>query len=961
MEKIYQTLLKITVALFFVALAPWAIGKTNQTSQHDANSGATTTKDSLTSTAGQEPTLNKVNVAYTSIDKKEISSSVSSVLGKELKKTNHPNLQNALIGRLNGLAVFSGEYEPGSTGYSAYIRGLKTTASNNAPLILVDQVERDLSQLSPNEVESVTVLKDAAALALYGGRGANGVILVTTKRGAVAPGKVTVDGSFSLQEAVGLREYLNAYDYVKLYNKAWELDGNKKPFYTDADVEGFRKTVENAPDANPYLYPSNNYVDEFINKLSFQRKVDVSMNGGNEVARYFAMVGYLNQDGVFKYGNENEDYSSNTNYQRFNFRSNVDVNVNSMVSAFLDMAGRIEIRHYPGRSAWDIFNSLTTTPSNAYPIFNEDGSLGGTTSYQTNPYGLIAQSGYTEAMRRLFDASVGFKIDFSKWVDGLSFTTRAGFDFNNAKNRGLSKHFMVYELNPSDSTYMGYGDKDYSTFGGTDPYGVYYNQWFAHSQFDYAKVFNNVHHVTALAFFDANKRTIPGNNPSYKNVGFGAQIRYNYDYKYFVDLIASTTANEAFMRGSRFYLYPAVALGWELTKEDFLKDNQFVNYLKLRTSAGLTGSDRPYGTDGAYRFLYLDSWSTGGSGFSFGNPQQYVGGSYESVVGNRKLRGEVGTKFNVGIDADLLNSKIYVNADVYYERRSGIWIRRTGWVPSTYGASQPLENAGSTESKGFEFTLGTRNSVGDLKYDIKLMADYTRSKILDMQEAEKQFDYQYAAGKQIGELWMLTSQGFFADDADVANSVKQTFGKVSPGDIKYLDFNNDSIIDGNDYTASGKNWFPSLIFSLNSDISYKNIDFSMLWQGTLGSYTYDPLFEIPFLNNNASTNAFLAWTPETAATAKYPRLTASNFANNKVTSDFWLVDNNYVRLKSIELGYTLSNAKIKQAGFDKIRMFLNGYNLLTLSNHTFDPENTSAGIWQYPAMRVYSVGLNFTF
>jgi TonB-linked SusC/RagA family outer membrane protein len=960
MKKINKILYRAAIAIFLVAFGPWANGRElPKKGQNIISEKSLSNSDSIIMV---EPntTPASINVAYTTIETKNISSAVSSVSGEELKRTNHPNLQNALIGRLSGLSVFSGEYEPGSTGYSAYIRGLKSTASN-APLVLVDQVERDLSQLSPNEIESVTVLKDATALALYGGRGANGVILVTTKRGKIAPRHVSVDGSYSMQETVGLREYLNAYDYVKLYNKAWELDGNKKPFYSDADVEGFRKTVENDPASNAYLYPNNNYIDEFINKLSYQKKVDVSMSGGNDGARYFAMVGYLNQDGVFKYGNENDEYSSNTNYQRFNFRSNVDITVNPVLSAFLDMAGRIEIRHYPGRSAWEIFNTLTTTPSNAYPIFNEDGSLGGTTSYQTNPYGLIAQSGYTESMRRLFDAGVGFKLDFDKWIEGLSLTTRGGFDFNNNRSRGLSKHFMVYELDEKTGEYLGYGDKDYSTFGGTDASGVYYNQWFAHSQFDYVRVFNNVHHVTALAFFDVNKRTIPGNNPSYKNVAFGAQVRYDYANKYLADFVISTTANEAFMRGSRFNTYPAIALGWVVSEEDFLKNSSSVEYLKVRASAGLTGSDRPYGTDASARFLYLDSWSTGGSGYSFGNPQQSIGGSYESVVGNQKLRGEVGNKFNLGVDGDLFNGQLYFTTDVYYEKRTGIWVRRTAWVPSTYGASQPLENAGSAQSNGVELTFGTRKTKGDFNYDLKVIADYTKSKILDLQEAPKQWDYQYAAGKQIGELWMLTSQGFFTDEADVANSTPQSFGTVRPGDIKYVDYNKDSIVDANDATASGKNWFPTLIFSFKSDISYKDFDFSMLWQGTAGSYTYDPLFEIPFLNKNASTNASQAWTPETASTAKYPRLTTSNFANNNLTSDFWLVDNNYVRLKSIELGYTISGPKLKRAGFEKIRMFLNGYNILTLSNHDFDPENTSAGIFQYPASRVYSVGLNFTF
>ena len=244
---------------------------------------------------------------------------------------------------------------------------------------------------------------------------------------------------------------------------------------------------------------------------------------------------------------------------------------------------------------------------------------------------------------------------------------------------------------------------------------------------------------------------------------------------------------------------------------------------------------------------------------------------------------------------------------------------------------------------------------------MKFLADFSKSKILDLQEAPKEWDYQYDAGKQIGEMWMLTSQGFFVDEDDVANNTPQSYGKTLPGDIKYLDYNEDGIVDANDVTASGKSWYPDVIFSFISDISYKNIDFSMLWQGTSGAYTYEPYKEIPFLNKNASINATQAWTPETAATAKYPRLTATNFTNNRQDSDFWLVHNNYIRLKSVEIGYTLSSAKTKRAGFEKIRIYLNGYNVLTLSKNNFDPEYTSAGIWQYPASRVYSLGLNFTF
>jgi TonB-dependent starch-binding outer membrane protein SusC len=902
-----------------------------------------------------------VSVAYSTENKEDITSSVSTVSGDVLEKSIHPNLQNALAGRLSGLVIYPSDYEPGNSDYSAFIRGLKTTSGNKAPLVLVDHIERDMSQLSPNEIESVTVLKDAAALALYGSRGANGVILIVTKRGKISPRSVTVDALYSLQQTQKLRDYLNAYDYATLYNKAYQLDGNTADFYSPETVAGFKKTVENSSDANPYLYPNNNFVSEFINKISYQKKVDITMTGGNTAARYFAMVGYLNQDGVFKNGDVNEDYNTNTKYQRFNFRSNVDITVSDMVSAFLDMAGRIEMRHYPGRSAWDIFNCITTTPSNAYPILNEDGSLGGTTTYQNNPYGLITQSGYSETMRRIFDANVGFKIDFNKWVNGLTFTARSGFDFNNLKKRGLTKNFKVYEYVPLLDEMNEFGNEDQSMYESTDLSGVYYNQLFGHAQFDYKRVFSDVHHFSAIALFDVSKRTIPGNNPSYKNVAFGTRLNYNYNKKYFVEIVASATANEAFKKGNRFGLFPATSIGWILSEEDFLKNSTAINFLKLRTSYGLTGLDRPYGYNADYRFLYLDEWSTGTGGYSFGNPQAGTSGSSQTAVGNENLKWENASKFNFGLDGEFFNNQIYLTSDIYYEKRTGIWVQRYGWIPSTYGAPLPLENAGSTESKGFELTLGAKNNQGSFKYDVKLMADYCKSKILDMQEAMKLWDYQYLAGKQIGEIWSLETLGLFKDDADVQNSPLQTFGTVRPGDIKYGDYNKDGIVDDNDYHATGKNTFPSWIISFNSDFSYKNFDFSMLWQGMLDRYVITPLYELPFWNSNATTEAFYAWTPETAATAKYPRLTTKNYENNARTSDFWLTKASYLRLKSVEIGYSLPTATLNSVGIKNLRIFLNGYNLLTISPNDFDPEVINAGIYQYPAARVYSIGLNLTF
>lgn len=902
-----------------------------------------------------------IPIAYGRVSDKDNLSALSVVRSKDLTKSLRPNLHDALVGRLNGLTVFPSDYEPGSSGYSSYVRGLKTTSGNNAPLLLVDNVERDFSQLSANEVETVTVLKDATALALYGSRGANGVILVTTKRGEENKRTVSVNATYSYQKTEGVREYLNSYDYAQLYNKAWEMDGNTTPFYSSETIDGYKKTVEGSSDADSFRYPNNNYMNEFLNEVSPQTKVDVSMTGGNKSARYFAMVGYLKQDGFFKYGEENDEYSSNTNYQRFNFRTNVDINVTKVVSAFFDMAARIELRHYPGSSAGEIFNVLTTTPSNAYPIFNRNGSLGGTTTYQNNPYGLIAQSGYTETNRRIFDANAGFKFDFGQWVKGLFFTTRTGFDFNNLKARGLSKSFAVFEEFHDTGEYIQYGNySDDSDFGYAVTNNGFYRQITNHEQLDYIRSFAEKHNLNAMAFFDVSTRSIPGNNPKYKNVSFGGRIQYNYSQKYYLELVGSSTANEAFVKGKRFGFFPAASVGWSISEEQFLKESSAVNYLKIRASTGKTGLDRPYGTGGDYRFLYLDNWSTGASGYGFGNPQKYYGGSNQSAVGNKDLQWEEATKTNVGVDAEFVNH-IYLTADMYYEKRSGIWVKRDGWVPSTYGASTPFENAGSTESSGVELSLGVKGGKGDFAYDVVGMVNTMKSKILDMQDAPQQYDYQYSAGKEIGELWGLNSLGLFKDNIDIENSPEQLFGTVRPGDIKYVDYNNDNIIDGDDVHATGKTWFPSITYSINADLKYKNFDLSMLWQGMQDRHIVTPLYVLPFINNNASSRAYDAWTPETAETAKYPRLTTSEYDNNARLNDLWVIDASYIRLKSIELGYRLPQSLLNKGGIADVRFFVNGFNLLTISSDDFDPDVPSAGIYQYPAAKVYSFGINLSF
>lgn len=911
----------------------------------------------------------RVNIAYGSMDKRDVTAAVSTVNGNELSKNIHPSIDNALVGRLSGFTGFPVSYETGAPAYTMLIRGLKTTSDNNAPLLLIDNIAGDFSQLNVSEIESVTALKDAAALALYGSQGANGVILVTTKRGKSGRRVFNVNARTSLQETLGMRSYLNSYDYARMYNKAWEMDGNSTPFYSPEQVEGYRKTVAGEEGANPYLYPNNDFVNDFLEKYSYQQNYDINMSGGNDLARYFALVSYLRQDGMFKYGNVNDDYSSNTSYQRVNFRTNVDVNISKRISVFLDMAGRIELRHYPGGGEWwidtnqgPIFSALNATPSNAYPVFNEDGSLGGTSTYQNNPYGQITQSGYTETNRRLFDAHAGFKVDLDDVLKGLSFTAKTGFNFNNFKKRGLWKNFKVYQYNTLDGSYSSYGNEDYGTYGGPVIDNGYYRRFNIQSQLDYAGSFDNKHYISSTLLFNSSSLSRPGNYPNYKDIAFGWRVQYNFRHRYYAELLGSYTANEAFKRGNRFGFFPGASVGWLLTEEDFLKNQKVFSFLKLRASYGTTGLDRPYGDSADYRFLYLDNWFIESGGFAFGNPQQNFAGSGETSVANPYLQWETSTKKNIGLDAELFHSILYFSADYYHDLRKGIWVKREGWIPATYGAPLPYENGGKAESKGLELILGARKKINDFSFNIRAMADYMKSNVIDLQEAYKEWDYQYATGKLIRDTWALTALGFFKDQADIDASPVQTFGTVRPGDIKYLDVNEDDVIDENDYTATGKSSYPRWTFSLNLDLEYKGFDFNMLWTGMQGRSIGMPMIlGLPFHDKNATGTVFEAWTPETSETAKYPRLTTEDNANNSQWSTFWIHDGAYLRLKTMEVGYSLPGKILQKAGIEKVRFFLNGSNLLTISRVDFDPEIPNAGIYEFPATKLYTLGLNFSF
>ncbi|MDR1682016.1 MAG: TonB-dependent receptor, partial [Candidatus Symbiothrix sp.] len=932
-----------------------------------------------------------IPVAFGQQEARDVISAISTVKGSEFSHTPTISADNALTGRLKGVIPRTNPGQPGDEWVAMYVRGLHTSSANKLPIMMVDNVEREFSQLNLNEIESVTVLKDAAALAIYGGRGANGVIMITTKRGKNTPKQqLQLNMQSGIVQPVRLPSFLNSYEYAKLYNQAQLLDGYSESSlrFTPDQIEGYRKTVEGAPGADPYRYPNNNYYEEALRDFSWQQNYDISMRGGNNFARYFVLIGYLQQDGLYKYESETPKYSTNTGYQRFNFRSNLDFDVSKIIKGGLDMAGRLEFRHQPGNDATSILNSMAITPSLAYPIFNKDNSLGGTATYTRNIYGQINRSGYRETQRRIFNATAYISADLNDYLKGLSLTARAGIDFYNEYAIGRTiGSFAVSELLPDD----GSGEDKYAVRG-TDGTISSSNSprekdrnLMLQLNANYKRTFNNDHNLDAVLNFDIIDAQIYNGAyrviPDYTTVSLGGRLAYNYKHRYYAELSIGYSGTEVYAPESRFRAYPAAALGWTITEEDFLKDNPLLSFLKLRGSYGKVGLDRS-GTRDRYgiptdRFQFRESWSNVGvSGYYFGDPLASDAGSIELSAPNNLLHGETAYLSNIGLDAAFFNNRLSLSADYFTEQRKDIFYQRTLDYPGILGGSIPVENLLQVNSRGVEAGISYQDK---LTKDFGMFAGldfiWHANKLVKAYEAES-FEWNTAEGRPLEQMKGYECIGFFTENDFENGKLKEgipsqaTFGTVRPGDLRYRDIYEDGVIDEKDRTFIGRSLtMPEAVANLNLGFTWKGFELSALIQGVVKNSTMMEQIYLPFTSGtgNATKYAFEAWTPETAASAKYPRLTtfasSSAYSNNYQSSDFWVMDGSYIRVKNIVLAYNLPEKILKNIGIQATKIYLSGYNLFTFDKvKDFDPEpEPYYAFYAYPNNRTISLGINITF
>ena len=955
-----------------------------------------------------------VVVGYTKQRKETMIGSVATITTKDLTQSPTANINNALAGRLPGLIVnqYAGG-EPGVDQSELFIRG-KATYGNQSAIVIVDGIERDMSYLAPDEIETFTILKDASATAAYGIRGANGVIVITTKRGKAAE-KATVNlkASIGINQPIGFPEYLGSADYATLYNEARLNDAkmtgadiSSLNLFSQQAIDNFRRAKGDNSDGLGYDW---DYYD-FAFKPGLQEDVSLSIRGGTDKVRYYVLANYFSQGGNYKYSNAGE-YDSQTKFTRYNFRSNIDININRYLSTRLDLGARITDRNAPGTTAGRLMTICATQPpylpilveENAHPQ-NEEyiqqnprGMLYGDNIYRYNLLGELSRTGYLNEKNTYLNGSFAMNLDMEFLTKGLKAEVMFSYDASEGRwiNRKLDTYKDGYREYPKYATFMPNEGSDAYMAGGhyTGAYktgnkydidqtignGFSHNasdgRTYIQARLDYNRLFSNRHEVTAMLLANRGNRTV-NNELAYHSQGITVRFAYYYNQKYLMEFNFGYNGSENFAPGKRYGFFPAGSIGWVVSEEEFMKKASWIDFLKVRASYGLVGSDNV-----SSRFPYLAFYG-GGSGYDFGNNfGTNVGGTSEGNLANANLTWEKARKLNVGIDFTTLNQRLALTIDAFYEYRFDIITDMNSdgimGYPDIVGKDAALQNLGEVSNRGVDIELSWNDKIGkDFRYYIRPNLTFSRNRLEYKAEVARKNSWRKETGKRLYENFVYVFDHFVADqeEADRLNKIGyQPWGQLIPGDVVYKDLDRNGVIDDEDRTAMGNPRSPELMFGIPFGFQYKNFDFSVLLQGATkssillnGAAVFDfPQFEQDKIGRVKKMHLD-RWTPETAATAKYPALHYGTHDNNKNgNSSLFLYDASYLRLKNVEIGYNVSPKLLRKFHVQQARIYVQGLNLLTfdkLGDVDIDPETKSGdGASWYPIQKVFNFGIDITF
>ena len=955
-----------------------------------------------------------VVVGYTKQRKETMVGSVATITTKDLTQSPTANINNALAGRLPGLVVnqYAGG-EPGVDQSELFIRG-KATYGNQSAIVIVDGIERDMSYLAPDEIETFTILKDASATAAYGIRGANGVIVITTKRGKAAE-KATVNlkASIGINQPIGFPEYLGSADYATLYNEArlndakmTGADVSSLNLFSQQAIDNFRRAKGDNSDGLGYDW---DYYD-FAFKPGMQEDVSLSIRGGTDKVRYYVLANYFSQGGNYKYSDAGE-YDSQTRFTRYNFRSNIDININRYLSTRLDLGARITDRNAPGTTAGRLMTICATQPpylpilveENSHPQNeeyiqqNSRGMLYGDNIYRYNILGELSRTGYLNEKNTYLNGSFAMNLDMGFLTKGLKAEIMFSYDASEGRwiNRKLDTYKDGYREYPKYATFMPIEGSDAYMEGGhyTGAYktgnkydidqtignGFSHNasdgRTYIQARVDYNRVFKDRHEVTAMLLANRGNRTV-NNELAYHSQGITGRFAYYYNQKYLMEFNCGYNGSENFAPGKRYGFFPAGSIGWVISEEPFMKKASWIDFLKVRASYGLVGSDNV-----SSRFPYLAFYG-GGSGYHFGNNfGTEVGGTSEGNLANENLTWEKARKLNVGIDFTTLNQRLALTVDAFYEYRFDIITDMNGdgimGYPDIVGKDAALQNLGEVSNRGVDVELSWNDKIGkDFRYYIRPNLTFSRNRLEYKAEVARKNSWRKETGKRLYENFVYVFDHFVAnqDEADRLNKIGyQPWGQLIPGDVVYKDLDRNGVIDDEDRTAMGNPRSPELMFGIPFGFQYKNFGFSVLLQGATntsillnGAAVFDfPQFEQDKIGRVKKMHLD-RWTPETAATAKYPALHYGTHDNNKNgNSSLFLYDASYLRLKNVEIGYNVSPNWLRKFHVQQARIYVQGLNLLTfdkLGDVDIDPETKSGdGASWYPIQKVFNFGIDITF
>ncbi len=933
-----------------------------------------------------------------------ITGAVSAVSGEGLLKAPVANVANALQGNLPGVSAVQASGMPGADEPVIRIRG--TGSLNSAePLVLVDGVERSFSQLDANEIESISVLKDASATAVFGVRGANGVILVTTKRGTTGKASVTATANAAVQTISKFIDFADSYTYGRMWNYSAITDalpmsqwpGTSKIAdytpYANAGIRFSQDVMEHFRTGDmPRTFPNMDWINYIMNDSAWQEQANVNVNGGTERVRYFVSAGFLNQDSLFKTFSNNKHETFD--FQRLNYRANLDIDVSKNSQLSLTLGGRMQDRNTMGGGEGFLFRYLQGATPYAGSGIDPAGRHIVSDESLVGPYDRDALSnyydlGYVNESTNVLNFDIQYKLKLDFITEGLSFKTKASYnsEYTARKNRqngyGTGVTYVATIVN---------GEEVLRKEGVTWPTPYSESKWgsrnwYTEASFDYARRFGE-HNVGALLLYNQSKTYYPWDSDGslYQSipkgyVGLVGRITYDYATKYLLDFNIGYNGSENFAPGKRYGVFPSISVGWIPSQEKWWEPlKNVIGYLKIRGSWGLVGNDN---TNGA-RFLYLPgAWQfyTGSTtvnpqnrGANFGTSGGWLQAVKELTSGNPNVTWETASKVNLGLDAGFFKDRLHAYVDFFWEDRQHILVSNASTLPAVTSLPSSYVNEGRVKNHGYEITLSWEDRIGDFRYSISPNLSFARNKVIEMLEVEPMYEYLRHTGLPVGQRFGYDLFEFYQPGTEDRYQAK--YGVPMPdqnlelryGDAVYVDLNDDGIIDQNDQKPLGYTTNPEITYSLNTSFHWKGLDFSMLWTGADHvSRSLNGYFRDQFGSTN--TSALTQWVADNSWTednpdAILPRISFTNRVHNNRDSQAWVIDSKYVRLKNLEIGYTF-NKPNKMPFFNYIRFFLSGQNLLTFA--TFDgndPEAPGSGLdfgVRYPMTRVYNMGVQLNF